>query len=84
MRVFALRFEQQGFSPPVQGPGKDGMIKPQNMKNLKASTFSGREAFEPVEVKIVSLTSQHVLCASPEPTAVGGLTLQTYNDGGVF
>lgn len=54
------------------------------MKTPKASPSSGREAFEPVEVKIVSLTSQHVLCASPEPTAVGGLTLQTYNDGGVF
>ena len=55
------------------------------MKTPKASPFSGREAFEPVEVKIVSLISEHhILDASPEPTAVGGLTLQTYNDGGVF
>ena len=55
------------------------------MKTPKASTFSGREAFEPVEVKIVSLTSQHVLCASNEPEqSVDGLTLQKYNDGGVF
>ena len=60
------------------------MIKPHNMKTPKASTFSGREAFELVEVKIVSLTSeQHILDASPEPVeSVGGLTL--YHDGGVF
>lgn len=54
------------------------------MKTPKASPFSGREAFEPVEVKIVSLISeQHILDASPEPVeSVDGLTL--YHDGGVF
>ena len=56
------------------------------MKTPKASTFSGREAFEPVEVKIVSLTSQqHILDASPDPeVSVDGLTIQSYQNGGVF
>lgn len=54
------------------------------MKIPKASTFPGREAFEPVEVKIVSLISeQHILNASPDPVeSVDGLTL--YHDGGTF
>lgn len=62
------------------------MILPHNMKTPKASTFSGREAFEPVEVKIVSLISEHhILDASPDPeVSVDGLTIQRYNDGGVF
>ena len=55
------------------------------MKDSKASIFSGRKAFEPVEVKIVSLSSQHVLCASNETEqSVDGLTLQKYYDGGTF
>ena len=55
------------------------------MKTPKASTFSGREAFEPVEGKIVSLTSQSLLCnTSNQQTTVDGLTIQSYQNGGVF